>query len=69
MTKAMSSGDPGYRFDVAPTQEQRDEQQKRLDELRKQAAETDRRIDALLRYVDLVVAEARRVQRRLEARL
>jgi len=67
MTKAMSSGDPGYRFDVAPTQEQRE--QKRLDELRKQAAETDRRIDALLRYVDLVVAEARRVQRRPEARL
>jgi hypothetical protein len=65
----MSRGLSGYGPSVAPTQEQLDEQQKRLDELRKQAAETDRRIDALLRHVDLVIAEARRVQRRLEARL
>jgi hypothetical protein len=54
---------------MAPTQEQHDEQEKRLDELRKQAAETDRRIDALLRHADVVIAEARRVQRRLQANL
>jgi hypothetical protein len=58
-----------YRLSMPSTQTEIDERDARLDELIKEAAETDARIEKHLQEVARVIEQSRQVRRRLLAHL